>query len=71
MISLDGKLDVLNSTLLMDYLHILDTLWPSIINIVKPKKHCTEIYNVSALIICFHDNICNFKEKRATVYNRE
>ena len=41
----------------------------SIINIVKPKNHCIEINNVSALIVCIHDNICNFKEKRATVYS--
>jgi len=41
----------------------------SIINIVKPQKHGIEIYNASALIICIHDNICNFKEKRATDYN--
>ena len=37
----------------------------------KAQKHCIEINNVSALIICIHDSICNFKEKRATVYNGE
>ena len=47
-ISLDCKLDVLNSTLLMDYMHILDTLQGSIINTEKPKKHYIEINKVCA-----------------------